>query len=327
MAMHNKLVEIPLRGIIHYLIKRTQLRFMNKLSVGPSEKKITIFGQVAVLDLNDLEQKYLAVDCVREPENLIIYRAIAAYGLVNTFIDIGANCGHVAASIVHNYSQVVLIEPNPKLASILRDIFRTKSNVTIRECAIVDKVSVGQLVLSVPAGSSGLATLGKTAFSEQHEDMHRYVVKASYLGDEVKESDLQKAYIKIDVEGFEANIIQSATYLINNYRPIVGFEALSISAALDCARKFDGYAFYCARFDFLNSSGALSKSIGGILRATLLGAAIEVLRLSDLENIKLENFSQIYAVPSEKTSEFEDVVLQYTKQNPVFDLRQLKTWS
>lgn len=300
---------------------------MNKLRFGKSKKNVTIFNQDVTLDLTDLEQKYLAVDCVREPENLIVYRAIADFGLVNAFVDIGANCGHVAASIANNYSQVILIEPNPKLSSLLRDIFRNRRNITIRECAIVDKESVGQLVLTVPFDSSGLATLGKTSFSEECLQMDSYVVNASTLAEEVKGFDLKNAYIKIDVEGFEAKVIESAAELINDNRPIVGFEALSKAAAIDCASKFNNYVFYCARFDFLNNSGALSKSIAGIFRAVFFGATIEILKFDRLKDTNLENFSQVYAVPSEKSNAFEDAIAKYAKKVPVFDLQNLKTWS
>ena len=326
--MNNKLINIKLSGIFYYLLERSQLRFMNKFRFGQSIKNVTIFDQDVMLDLTDLEQKYLAVDCVREPENLVVYRAIADFGLVNTFVDIGANCGHVAASIVNNYSQVILIEPNPKLSSLLRNIFENRRNITIRECAIVGIESVGQLVLNVPVDSSGLATLGKTSFSEERVKMDSYIVKASTLAEEVKGFDLKNnAYIKIDVEGFEAKVIESAVELINDNRPIVGFEALSKAAAINCAKKFNNYDFYCARFDFLNNSGALSKSILGIFKAVFFGATIEILKFDHLKDTSLENFSQIYAVPTEKSDAFEEVIGKYAKKFPVLNLQYLKTWS
>jgi len=325
--MNNKLAKFRLNGLLSYLIKRTKLRFLDKANNDSSSKTVIIFGHKVTLDLMDLEQKYLAADCVREPENLIVYRAIANAGLANTFMDIGANCGHVAASIMNDYAHVLLFEPNPKLAMLLREIFRNQAHIAIRECAIVDEASVGSLMLTVPDDSSGLATLGGTDLSKQHDQVHTYNVKASTLAAEVEGFSMNNAYIKIDVEGFEANIIESAKDLINRQRPIVGFEALSNEAALKCSRIFNEYVFYCARFDFLENGGALSRSIPGMIKALVFGANIEILKLDDIENSDLGNFSQIFSVPSEKSAEFENAVANYSKNTANFDLSKLRTWS
>lgn len=325
--MNNKLASFELRGLLSYLVTRMKLRFLDKRSSGSSKTTIVILGQKVDLDLMDLEQKYLAADCIREPENLIVYRAIADSRLVDTFMDVGANCGHVAASVMTNFAQVLLFEPNPKLAELLRYIFKTQSNIAIRECAIVDEASVGKLSLTVPDESSGLATLGGTDLSKQHDRVHTYDVRASTLAAEVEGFSVKSAYIKIDVEGFEANIIKSAKVLINRERPIVGFEALSNEAALNCAKLFEDYVFYCARFSFLENGGALSRSIPGIMKALIFGARIEVLKLQNVESSKLNNFSQIYSVPREKAEAFERSILNYAAANPVFSLKSLKTWS
>lgn len=325
--MNSKLASFELRGLFSYLVTRTKLRFWDKISSGPTKTTVVILDQKVDLDLLDLEQKYLAADCVREPENLIVYRAIADSGLVDTFMDVGANCGHVAASVINNYTQVLLFEPNPKLAKLLREIFRTQSNIAIRECAIVDEASVGKLSLTVPDESSGLATLGGTDLSKQHDRVHTYDVRASTLATEVEGFSVKSAYIKIDVEGFEANIIDSAKALINRERPIVGFEALSNEAALNCARLFNDYVFYCARFSFLENGGALSRSIPGIMKALIFGARIEVLKLQNVEDTNLNNFSQIYSVPRENAEAFEKSILTYAVANPIFNFKNLKTWS
>ncbi|CAN4272291.1 Methyltransferase FkbM [Methylophilaceae bacterium] len=325
--MNSKLANFKLSGLLSYLITRTKLRFVDKASIIAGSKIAVILGQTVTLDLMDLEQKYLAADCVREPENLIVYRAIADSGLVDTFIDIGANCGHVAASIMNDYKHVLLFEPNPKLAALLQGIFKKQENIEIHECAIVDQASTGSLTLTVPDESSGLATLGSTDLSKQYNQVHTYNVRASTLASEVNGLSIRNAYIKIDVEGFEANIIESARELINSQRPIVGFEALSNEAALSCARLFDDYNFYCARFDFLENGGALSRSVLGMIKALIFGGNIEVLKLHHLEKTNLDNFSQIYSVPREKVEDFEKSILTYSTKNPVFDLKSLKIWS
>jgi FkbM family methyltransferase len=325
--MNSSFAKFKLSGLFPYLLTRLKLRFFNKVNAQSPGKVVSIFGRTVSLSMVDLEQKYLAADCIREPENLLVYRAISGSGLVNTFIDIGANCGHVAASILNNYAHILLFEPNPKLAELLRKIYGDQKHVEIKECAIVDEASVGALTLTVPDDSSGLATLGGTHLSDQHGQFQTFRIKASTLAEEVKSYDLAVSYIKIDVEGFEANIIQSAKNLINERRSIVGFEALSSTAAINCSKLFDNHVFYCARFDFLENGGALSKSIMGMAKALVFGANIEILKLDNLEGSDLANFSQIYAVPAEKAHEFEKSILSYSASVQTLDLNRLKAWS
>lgn len=310
-----------------YLGRRARLRFFDKSTADSLTRTVKIFGQSVTLDVRDLEQKYLAADCVREPENLLVYRALARSGLVDTFIDVGANCGHVAASIVKDYAHIVLFEPNPKLAALLRQLFGTRPAIMIRECAIVDEASVGHLTLTVPDDSSGLATLGGTHLSKQHDRVHTYSVAASTLAAETEELSLKTAYVKVDVEGFEANIIKSAKELIDRQRPIVGYEALSNEAAMACARLFDRYVFYCARFDFLESGGALSRSLPGMLKALVFGAHIEVLKFGTIDECALTNFSQIFSVPVERVGGFEKAITDFAGSVGVVDLYKLRTWS
>jgi FkbM family methyltransferase len=324
--MNDVVAKFKLSGLITYLFRRVKLRLVgSRRNVAP-QASMHIFDQPIELSTVDLEQKYLAADCIREPENLLVYRAIAHAGVVDTFVDIGANCGHVAASILHNYSQILLFEPNPKLAALLRKIFAQQSHVKIVERAIVDEASVGSLTLFVPDDSSGLATLGETHLSIQQKNAQTYGITGSTLALEADGYDLAKAYIKIDVEGFEENIIRSAMTLIDKQRPIVGFEALSNAAANSCGKLFESHAFYCSRFDFLENGGALSRSAWGILKAIFFGAHIEVVRINNLMDVELENFSQIYAVPRERSTSFERAIANYSDLVKVVNLNELRSW-
>jgi FkbM family methyltransferase len=324
--MKNQISKFKLNNLLPYLFTRTKLRFFDKFDSKYPSKDVQILDQTVSLSMKDLEQKYLAADCVREPENLLVYRALAKTKLVNTFVDVGANCGHVAASILNYYDNILLFEPNPKLANLLRQLYASYSHVKVIECAIVDEASVGTLTLNVPDDSSGLATLGQTHLSAQHANSHTYSIRASTLELESVGFDLSKAYIKIDVEGFEENIIRSASKIINNLRPIVGFEALSIEAAEKCGSLFNNHIFYCSRFDFLENGGALSRSVFGMLKALVFGSNIELLKIQNLKDIKLVNFSQVYAVPVEKSTAFEKSVQDYSQFIGAVDVSKLHAW-
>jgi len=324
--MFTKLSSIKINGLFGYLITRANLRFFPRLN-NHLTLSHSITRRIIDLDPRDLEQKYLAADCIREPENLLIYRAIASSQLVTNFIDIGANCGHVALSIINYYEKILLIEPNPKLAELLRKLFEENHHVKIKECAIVDASSVGSLTLTVPDISSGLATLGVTRFISEQSKVQFYDVKASTLEKEIGNLDLSVSYIKIDVEGLEAKIISSMRSLINQSRPIVGFEALSLSAALNCASYFERYIFYCARFNFLENGGALSRSKLGLFSGLIFGSQIEFIKLNISNELSLDNFSQIFAIPVEKSELFEKSVINYMAARSTINLNGLKTWS
>jgi FkbM family methyltransferase len=300
--MTRVVCKLKLQGLFSYLIRRLILRF---LYFRTTICKQIVNGKLITLNLSDLEQRYLVEDCIREPENLVVYKAIAKAKLAQNFIDVGANCGHVALSVLRDFEKIILIEPNPNLIPILKDIFIDEKSVFIQECAIVDNENTKILDLFVPQNSSGLGSVGGTSFSNKHGLLIKHEVKAVTLIEALGSMPLKKAYIKIDVEGLEAAIIESSKNLINDSRLIVGFEALSSDAAVLCSKIFKDYVFYCSRFNFMEVGGALSKSGMNIIKAILFGSSIEVISIDIIKMNNYSNYSQIFAVPNEVSSQFE----------------------
>ena len=320
----NSISSIKVTNLLPYLATRVFLRFVPlKLLFIPSH--IRVYKNLVAIDERDLEQRYLSVDCVREPENLLLYKAIASSGIAEHFLDIGANCGHVSLSILKDYKKIILFEPNPKLHPILYGIFKSHNHVAIKKCAIVNQSSMGYMNLNVPHSSSGLATLGDFLV-KQSENISSYKIKASTLSKEVPPQFLKNAYIKIDVEGLEEKIIESINPIINRYKPIVGFEALSSLLAIKSMSKFKGYSFYCARFNFLENGGALSRSVFGIFKALFFGCNIDVIKIKNFNRMELNNFSQIYAVPNSKVVIFELAVKNYFKKLDFCNLSKIRAW-
>jgi FkbM family methyltransferase len=319
--MTTSVVRHPAKGIAAYMAKRLRLR----LSRGKPDVPVTVRNKLVTLDGRDNEQKYFVADCIKEPENLIVYRALAKAGLARTFVDIGANCGHVANSILDHYDKLILIEPNPKLMRILRTLYADESKVTLIESAIVDEASPRELTLRVPHRISGLATLGSTDFLKDVSGFDDYKVKAATLAEVTKGEELSAAYVKIDIEGFEEKVIASAHGLFNASRPIVGFEALSRDAAAACARLFSDCVFYHARFDFMDESGSLRKSTGRLLGGALKGSDFCVWKEPDMAKASAQNFSQVFAVPVEKSAAFEQALTAWSRNSPAIDLAQLSS--
>ena len=322
--MPIKIASIKLKKLPTYLLKRAFLRFAPLRLLSISDR-IKINNCFITINKKDLEQKYLAIDCVREPENLILYKAISSFGIAKNFIDIGANCGHVSLSVVKDFKIVILFEPNPKLHPILTGMFKDYDHVLIKKCAIVDNEHIGFMNLNVPESSSGLATLGDFLLKKSG-NTSSYKIKANILSKEVSSQHLKNAYIKIDVEGLEEKIINSIHPIINRYKPIVGFEALSTLSAIRCMRHFKGYSFYCARFNFLENGGALSRSAFGIFKTLFFGSSIDVIKIRNFNRMKFNNFSQIYAVPNTKAINFESSIKEYFNNLGSYDLSEAKAW-
>jgi FkbM family methyltransferase len=317
--MTSIVAKHPVKGLAPYLMQRVRLR----LAKGQQGVEAHIRGKSVTLDCRDIEQKYFAADCIKEPENLMVYTALAESGVVDSFVDIGANCGHVASSILPHFKSLVLIEPNPKLMRILRELYDDTAKVRLVECAIVDEASVGELTLKVPVGSSGLASLGATELVKDVGEFEHHVVKATTLEAATVGADLSKAYVKIDVEGFEEKVISSASQLFTRARPIVGFEALSRDAAARCADLFHDCDFFHARFGFMHASGSLRQSAAGIAAACLQGADFVVLEEPDMWRASAQNFSQVFAVPKEKSAAFRNALTSWSGRNPAIDLAKL----
>lgn len=322
--MTSIVASITVKGLFKYLLTRAKLRFLPRTLLFVP-KTIKINGRNIKINAFDLEQKYLAFDCIREPENYLVYKAIAKAKLVNTFIDIGANCGHVSLPITNDYKKLFLIEPNPNLASILKLLFSNKRHVHVIDYAVVGKKRKGFVTLNVPKSSSGLATLGNFLLKDE-KDFDLFKVKATTLSKLFNKKIFTSAYIKIDVEGLEKYIIESSSSVFEEHRPIVGFESLSSTLADECMKQFKQYNFYCARFDFLENGGALSRSFFGIFYALLFGAKIEIIKSSKNRNFNLENFSQIYAVPIEKSKKFEFAIQKYFSGLKFIHLARIKAW-
>lgn len=163
-------------------------------------------------------------------------------------IDVGANTGQYT-QLMRKYSRrVISYEPIPELARLLRYKFNivSPSRVTVRNCAVGN--SAGHATLTVPRNAAWLATIdpGNSSKLAELEGSTAIDVEVVTLAEI---SDLKIGMIKIDVEGYEVEVLEGSLSLLERDHPnlLIESEERHRPGSLICIRTIlepRGYAGY-----------------------------------------------------------------------------------
>ena len=140
----------------------------------------------------------------------------------DTVIDIGANIGQVSvllSKLVGSEGKVYSFEPNPELYDGLNKVIeRNKiSNVTLYSVAL-GRVE-GNLTLRIPKINRGKGSLVRHT-KVNNEDVDIINVPVQTLSETLEDEQIKSIeLIKIDVEGFEAEVLGGAEKILENIRP------------------------------------------------------------------------------------------------------------
>jgi len=144
----------------------------------------------------------------------------------DTFVDIGANIGMislVAARQVGANGKVIAFEPNPVPRATFAEIIdRNKlQNIDLRPIGLADRED--NLLLSVPKVNHGEGSFGKPAYDSDDLATVECPVR---IGD--RELDgVSPKLIKIDVEGFETNVLRGLSQVIERSQPFIATEVIA----------------------------------------------------------------------------------------------------
>jgi len=162
---------------------------------------------------------YIFIHRQWEPDIASIIKAHLCVG--DMFVDIGANIGYfslLGASLVGPTGQVISFEPISYVADQLKMSVRANhyENVKINNMALGAKPSV--MELEIMPGNVGGSSLVKNIRSGQTES-----VQVSTLDQELAYfEDIR--LIKIDVEGYEYEVLLGAQETIKKYKPTIILE-------------------------------------------------------------------------------------------------------
>lgn len=164
-------------------------------------------------------------------------------------IDVGGNWGTYAALLSRLASKVHCIEPNPRLARLLQ---RTMpANVSVAQCAASRSPGVATLHIPVAGLRSldGLASLRPDAGAQTVRVDVPAIALDTFSGRDI-------GFVKIDVEGFEVEVLDGAMQLVSARRPVLLIEIeerhakgaiAAVRARLEAA-GYDGYFVDQRRF-------------------------------------------------------------------------------
>lgn len=131
-------------------------------------------------------------------------------------LDVGANFGAWSYALSRNFQHCHAFEPQPRLASLLR---RGQPAVTVHEVAVSDRS--GRTTLRIPRRQLGRSTIDRrNQLADLSAEPLDEVQVATVRLDELGFGDTV-AFLKVDVEGHEHEVLEGAAGLIEASRPVV----------------------------------------------------------------------------------------------------------
>jgi FkbM family methyltransferase len=155
-----------------------------------------------------------------EREELILLFALIEHldedAFSGTALDVGANIGNHTCAFASQFTSVFGFEPNPLVFQLLSFNTQFFPNVSVVNTALGDKPGKGQMKIND-------TNLGGSSISD-HGNTEVVISTVDQLAAELNFKGV--SLIKIDVEGFEARVLEGAQETIRLHQPIICFEQL-----------------------------------------------------------------------------------------------------
>ncbi len=225
-----------------------------------------------------------------EEADLLMMKTFARADDVDVFLDIGANLGQHAIYLSGVVKRVIAFEPNAQLHEQFHDNIARNDigNINIHAVAMGGTDGTGTLYLGADSGGSSLLA---SVNSPDNVMPIEVVVRTgdSFLGERLDGAKV--GLIKIDVEGYEAQVLKGLAGTIHANRPVI---AIEISAA--GREQFGSVENFAASFPHAYVFYMWHKA-GVVRRKSGIGAF-------PLETV-FAGYGNVYAVPREKRDRFE----------------------
>jgi FkbM family methyltransferase len=212
-----------------------------------------------------------------------------------TCLDVGANIGNHALFYGTIFKRVIAFEPNP-IAYKLLEANVLKNRITnIDICTVALGAKKEKKVLSICNENLGMSSLVQEATAN---DPSLNIEISIDVGDDLikKLVDDQSSisFIKLDVEGFEAEALEGLRQTILKHRPVIAIELNfhSLNEPAEDALKVLLSLGY-KDFYILDSSHSIRNRYLNFVYRIIFGEKFVLLKLKELEAI---DYQQIYCV-------------------------------
>ena len=170
--------------------------------------------------------------------------------------DIGAHLGDRVASFRRLGARVVAVEPQPAMVKVLKLFYGRGAEVAIETQAVGRNVGTTSMMINVDNPTVSSASLdfidaAREAPGWEKQRWTRSVSVPVTTLDELIDKHGVPAFIKIDVEGFEAEVLAGLTHVVN----ALSFEFTTIQrdVALACVER-------CIAMGYTRFNAALGES-------------------------------------------------------------------
>lgn len=199
----------------------------------------------------------------------------AAHHMTDLYIDIGANIGNHVVGVSKVFDRVVAFEPHPVLFHVLQanilannikgaEAYNYGLGLKDEDSILVENPDNHGLskVEGHTTMSSGYFNLSQEAFSNRH----KISIKSALCSLSKYAEYLPKAFIKIDVEGMEGQILEALMPLLKEHSPLLAFEWVPEEQPelRKWISELEGYDFYTV--SIWQSSNFLLRHFGNFLR-------------------------------------------------------------
>lgn len=135
--------------------------------------------------------------------------------------DVGANIGLFTFAAAHRAASVIAIEPDPRLADLLRRSAEAFDQVKVLEVAISD--SKGSALLNI-ASRGRAANFLEGLGTEQSGGVRKTQTVTTLRLDQLLDSFSPPDFIKVDAEGAELKVLRGGEKMLREVRPTILIE-------------------------------------------------------------------------------------------------------
>ncbi len=142
---------------------------------------------------------------------------------IEYFVDVGAHKGEFLSYLLKlKHKKIYVFEPQKKIFKILSKNFKENKKIKFFNVALGDKNLEKTFYINKLSLTSTFSVSKKTSFSKiknfllnsKNSYIQKYLIKTKKLDDIIINKGINNLFLKIDVEGFELNVLKGAKKLL-----------------------------------------------------------------------------------------------------------------